>query len=189
MDDSALWLKDDLKACLPHSHTEVCIFIVGGAVAKVEASDVFEEGASDGKCGPGAIVDFTRVTEQWIFRVATSPEVSSSRIAKDDTAGLLEGAIRVDELGPDGTHSRVVKLAQEWRKPTWLGQGICVEEEQDISRGFGCSAIAAVRVPHVGLVADRDDALVLPSHSAEHVPSPVTRRVVHDNDFDVQFFW
>src|ERR1044071_2065967 len=100
-------LVDDLVAERAHAHAEVCVLVVGGRVAPVEAAEPLEQLAPDEERRARAVVPPAREGEASVFGRAEPAVLVRLAVRPDDGARLLYAPVRVEEERADGARARV----------------------------------------------------------------------------------
>ena len=101
MADLGLGLVDDAVAELAGGEGQVRVLVVGRRVAPVEAAEGVEDLLTYEQTGARAVVHVTHEVVGRVIGVPAPAVVEPGAVPPDDASGLLQGSVRVDELGTD----------------------------------------------------------------------------------------
>src|ERR1700733_12230693 len=100
MSDYRCWLINHLVSSVTDSEGEVGVFVVSRRITIVKSTELVEQMARDHDAGPGAVIHLAGVVVPGMAGVIKLPVVPAAGILPDDTPGLLQAPIRIDQLGP-----------------------------------------------------------------------------------------
>ena len=132
MNDGRKGLVVDRAPGRAHGEREVHVFVIRGRVAGVEAPDFAEQRARDGEACARTVVGFAQVVVFRLVRVVVAAPVPRRSVAPDDSARLLQSAVRIDELGADQPRIRMVPEHRQDRiEPARRHDRVVVEEQRE----------------------------------------------------------
>ncbi len=181
MNDRCKGLVVDGTAGRTHGEREIHIFVICGRVAGVEAPDFAEQCARDGEACARTVVGFAQVVVFRLVRVVVAAPVPRRSVPPDDSARLLQSAVRVDELRADQPRIRVFPEHRQDRiEPARRHDRVVVEEQENFSARKRRAVVACADETEIDFVAHELHA----GHVLQLTRKGYRRRVVDHQDLD-----
>ena len=159
MHDPRPWLIQGLQTQSPQSEGKIGVFEIGRRIALIEAAHAQEQGTRDHQGGAGAVVHLSHIVVNRLVGIFVPAEIPAAAVVPDDAAGFLQGAVGIQQLGPDRAH--VVSAAEQRQHcvaPAVQHLRVVVQEQQILpARGFR-RPVATADEAQIGLVPLQADA-------------------------------
>ena len=148
-------LQADPKAPLAGGKTQVGILVVGRGITGVEAIQLTPERTAHQQAGAGDIVDLLDILVLGLLRVVTAAVVPAGTVPPDDSARLLQLAVREQQPRSGDTDiGPVIQQRHQRREPVFTHRRIVVEQQKVVAtRLHGCG-VAVVQKTPILLLAD-----------------------------------
>ncbi len=184
VDDGGERLIDATQPRRAHAEGKIAVLAIGRCEGFVETAELVPDVPGDGDGGAGDIIRLLHIVELGCRGVLVATIVPGGAVAPDDATGLLQRAVRVDQLRA-GEADRLVG-AQRFHQliePARQRDGVVVEEDQHLAACRRGGGIAIAQEAEVLLVAP------VMHHTADgrdQRSSAVRRGVVGDDDLEAR---